>query len=219
MLKPVQQKFFKTRDELFSSDYNIQASMSSLPLFPDNPYFQKAAKENRVIKTKAETLNDANYYLKHRMAYPKHCNYNRELIDYFGDGKSYQGFYQIPQVAITVHDSLMVAHFHPLIDKYQEIMDRSFEAGLPTVWETLFFLTHREYQKVEKDIKKENKKTLDFEAISPFFLILVFGFFIALFAFLCEIFHKDFLKNLTIQYLKKKIIGISTKRSRTKNSR
>lgn len=42
----------------------------------------------------------------------------------------------------------------------------------------------------------DEKRILDFDAIAPFFLILVFGYYLAGFALLFEIFYFDFIKRL-----------------------
>jgi hypothetical protein len=137
------------------------------------------------------------------------------MIEYFGDGKCFHGFYQIPEVSEANPDSLVVPYFHPFIEKYQEIMDISFEAGLPLAWEFFSFLAHKNYEKIKRVVFEE-KNDLDFMAIAPFFLILAFGFSMATFVFLCEIFHKDFLKNFTRQLLRKKINEIVSKSRKRK---
>lgn len=129
----------------------------------------------------------------------------KNRIENQGDGKSWEGLYQVPEITTTIREDLYTPPFHPYIDKFQELMDRSFEAGLHQAGEEYYYRRYNEKDGERKPQKRqEEKDILDFESIVPFFLILIIGFGFALLAFLFEIFSRDFLSELSRNYFRRK---------------
>jgi hypothetical protein len=198
MLKPVHQNFIKSIDELFDSDYQIRKSSFINKIHEDNPRYQLAVENQRVVEKKNS--------IRHKFANIRRCEFFINRMRFHGDGRSYKGTYQIPEVAYSLRRNLYVTPFHMFFDKFQYLMDLSFEAGLPTQWmnfyyDFYFFVCNKKERQV---YIADEKEILDFNAILPFFLILAFGFSFALFALLCEIFYHDFISGL-IDFLKSKL--------------
>lgn len=209
MLRPVNQKLLKSIDELFESDnYKIQYFEDFNFVQEDNPKFLKAFEEERVISFEILSEDDEEWtsiYIENKFASMQSCKHFKNLIEHQGDGKSWRGLYQIQEVALTERQNLFTAPFHPLLDKFQKLMDLSFEAGLPIAWERFHYEFLNSYNRSENFQRNvEDDQMLDFFEIAPFFLILIFGFLIALLALLCEVFYHDFLLKLPKNYLRMK---------------
>jgi hypothetical protein len=79
-------------------------------------------------------------------------------------------------------------------------MDRSFEAGIDVAWDRMYYIFLFEISlgsQFRKPATDDQKSILDFDSIAPFFLILAFGFFAAVLEFPLEIFHHDFVSELS----------------------
>jgi hypothetical protein len=188
MLQPLEEKLLNTFDELLDSDYKIKFDDPIHTDYQNNPKYQKAFLANRIIPFDLSLDRTSSQCVANNMAWSQPCKYSKHIIDQFGDGKSYNGLYQIPEVNNIMRENLFVAPFHPYLGEFQRIMDWSFEAGLPVAWEQFYVQVFNKFEAPEnrKSLPEENL-VLYFSEISPFFLILVFGFLIALFVFLCEI--------------------------------
>jgi hypothetical protein len=185
MLKPAHQRIFKTVDELFESDYKIEFKEKTIEMLSDNSNFQKVMDDNRVINLTLEVFTGFQENILRKAATEESCTYYRDSIAKTRSGKSVFGMYQIPEVAYGRPERLFTGFFNPYAEKFQELMDRSLEAGLHKAWEIFFYNFFRhdfEASEVEKNI-------LDFDAIVPFFFILVIGYLVGLLALFCETFY------------------------------
>lgn len=195
MLKPIQQDLLTSIDELFDSKVLIDSTSLSFH-FRYHPKYQSLLKNDRIVSLFSYKDKD---WLK------KCIKHNIAIISHVCDGKGQKGLfqmYQIPETFSTII-SLFVHPFQPYIDKLQNLMDRSFEAGLLMAWKKFYFSEAKKYFKVQlNQVDSDEKDVLDFEAIAPFFLILVIGFSVALLTLFCEIFHHDFWSQLSKNYLK-----------------
>lgn len=209
MLKPLQQDLLKSIDELFESKVLIDA-INLERYFEQNPNYQNALKENRIVSLFGYDDKD---WLK------KSIKNNIAVISHICDGNAqvnYPGMYQIPEIFYDSFD-LYVPPFQPYTDKIQNLMDRSFETGLLKAWKTFYSNEAKKFYgtKTNSNIKDE-KEVLDFEALIPFFLILVIGFSLSLLVLFFEIFHNDFWSQLPKNYFKLKLRKIFYKKPRTK---
>jgi hypothetical protein len=127
------------------------------------------------------------------------CKFHSKIIETYGDGISYDGMYLGSSPVYTEKQNLFLVADHPYSEEFQRIMDWSFGAGLLVAWENFYYRLYQANGKVNSE-----KNILDFNAIMPFFFILAFGFVIALFALLGEIFYHDFLGNLSKKFIKSK---------------
>lgn len=196
MLKPLQQDLLKSIDELFDSEVLLDGLNVEI-LFGHRPKYQNVLKNNRMVKLFNYT--DASWH-------GKAIKNNIAVISHMCDrkGKSFPGMYIIPEFFYTQHP-LVVRPYHPYLDKLQNLMDRSLEAGLLMAWKIFFFNDAKAFIPNENNFKRivaDEKAFLDFEAIGPFFIILIVGFSGALLALFCEIFHHDFLKQISKKLLK-----------------
>lgn len=138
MLKPIQQNIFNKIDSLLESDYKIELNEDLYTIHEDNLKFQKVLHENRMQQLNSPSFEDdvwTKIAVDNRIATIHSCKHFRNLINNEGDGKSWREHYQISEVAFTERQNLFTTPFHPYKEKYQELMDRSFEAGLPVAWE------------------------------------------------------------------------------------
>jgi hypothetical protein len=220
MLKPIQEKLLKSIDELFESNYKIEYFEDFNFTFYDNLKYRKALKENRVMSIDIFSDDDNEWvpeYIRRNFASLQSCKHFKNLIDHQGDGKSWRGLYQIQEVALIERQNLFTAPFHPLQEKFQDLMDFSFEAGLPMAWEKFHFEFLNFYNRTDKIVRKfDTKQILDFSSIAPIFLILIFGFQIALIALLFEVFFHDFLLKLPKDYFRKKIWSYAQEKFKVK---
>jgi hypothetical protein len=203
MLQPVLINPFRSIDELFDSNYKIEWLEEFDFLYDDNQKYQNAVKEKRVIDMRNSLKQETwvEMFVAQKIATAGPC---KTFTDLAGDEKTWKGFYQISEIFMLYREILFIAPFHPFSETFQQLMDSSFEAGLPMAWERKFKEFASKFKKPKINPKASDGNILDFGAILPFFLILVFGFLIALFAFLCEIFYHDFLNNLSKEYFKRK---------------
>lgn len=202
MLKPVQQKILKSIDELLESDYNIEyTSIHLIEALINKKAFENVIKENRLIDLSSLPFDDFSENIRTETATGQRCKFYRNAISKTWSRKSIFGMYLIDEVIFREPEKLFTGFLNPFYDKFQEIMDRSFEAGLTKAWELYFFL----YFRYDHEAPEIEKKILDFESIAPFFLILVFGLSVAGFVLLVEIFYNDVLKNISKEFVDKKI--------------
>lgn len=205
MLEPVKVPLLKTNDELFDSSYKIYWFPKFQVVFGNNPKYRKAMKDRRVDMFEMLYYKFEEHLVDTQTAYAQSCEHRKYLTENVGDGKSYKEIYHIPEVAFIWDADTYVGHYHPLLEKFQEIMDLSFQAGLIGEWKRLAIETrniHLNLKRTEEE--KSNSTILDFKAIAPFFLILAFGFSAALIALLFEIFRQDFVSNLSRGYFERK---------------
>lgn len=203
MLQPVQQKFARNIDELFKSDVNILTTPDLDQVYGINPDFQKRA-VNLTISMKIDQ-NWTHFYIKNNLATQFPCGYFANKIQKYGNRRSYKGMYLIPETSEMEVRNFFVYTFHPFLEKFQNIMDLSIEFGLHKAWERLYYEYFNTRWMPQAITPDEENDILDFDAILPFFLILAFGYLIALFALLCEIFYHDFLSIVFGDYLKEKL--------------
>lgn len=220
MLQPVQEKLLKSIDEFLASDIKLQRYFYNKLIFHDKQKYENA------LKNRVEELH---CYLRTGLAVAS-CgeiktaiiadyHYYKKLTDILGDGKNYFGLYLIPETVYTERINLFTADFHPYIEQFQQLMDRSFEAGLPAVWDRFYFEMANQVTRNRKISKNNYEKIiLDFFDIAPFFLVLAFGFSIAIQILLWEIFYHEFLFFLLIQWSAKlKIWKIKVSKARAEN--
>lgn len=206
MLDPIREKPLKTIDEVFDSDFKIADDGGILyALHQDNPKFQKAHKEQRIVDHPSLKSSNEHWTVrveKGNLAIVQPCKLWKNYIVNRGDGKSCNGLYMIPEVLLSKPEDLYTRPYHPYLELFQRIMDHSFEIGLHQIWEDDFFKISN-YEAEGKE-KPEAKLFLDFASIGPFFLILAVGFATALLSLMCEVFCDDFVSNISRDYLRRK---------------
>lgn len=211
MLKPLQHKLLKSIEELIESDVRVFGWNNVKRRFSDQLKYEHAlSREGKLVSRDQITSfygsgdrDTFGFFYNHSIAALVSCDFWKNQIKFNGDGTSSKGIYLIPEPIDTTRFSLAVAPFHPFVERYQQLMDLSLEAGLPMAWKRFY---DNDYVEVLFDFYRGRPRTtdeqnLDFAAIIPFFLILAIGHSIALFALLSELFFHDFIKNLSKEYL------------------
>lgn len=220
MLEPVRVPLLKTLNGLFDSDLNLEHSWSFEYFQESNPKYQKAKGEGRILINKLKTKFSKAAELKY--AFQVQCEKYKKFIERTGDGKimnMYHGLYLIPEPFDSMAVDLYTKPFHPYLDQFQQIMDRTFEAGLPVIWNEWYYLNIFGYsgaQTIRLNGERVKKYSLDFDLIAPFFLILVVGFIAAFIALSFEIFYHDFVSELTKKYFRRKFKEIFSRELRIK---
>lgn len=190
-------KKFKTFEEMLESDYKIAVNQQIDRLYRDTEKYQAAILQNRIFK--AEDHKIATFHEKFAMTHA--C----EMIDFrrqFSslNGESIGDKYLVQQrIFIRLVDA-EAGIFNPYILRFQELMDWSFESGLPKAWSQMFDLKLRENLNHTRTFEIENSDDLTFSDIAPMFVILVIGSISALLVLLFEIFYHDFVSELTWDY-------------------
>lgn len=196
---------FKSFNELIDSDVKIIRSLFHDNFFSRNTNYWKKIERGEFEMQRSQHDNEA-FVKRFKLASLQYCKKSDFIIKYLGDGKSYEGFYLIPEVVLSGPEYLFCGFFNPYIEKFKKIMDLSFEVGLPKAWDTLHNLAIMETLK--RNLVEPEKIIVDLSAIAPVFCILASGLLLAFFALLCEIFHKDFVNELSYAYYKKKFLKI-----------
>lgn len=97
-------------------------------------------------------------------------------------------FYVINKEYFPSFIELDASYANPFLKQWQNLLDRSFEAGLVNVWSQLW----RNYFKTKKNIKEEPLTILTLKDLSLLFIILFISYILGGLILLCEIFHHDF---------------------------
>lgn len=219
MLEPIRVPLLKTLNDLLDSDLKIEHSWNLECLHGSNPNYLKAKREGRFINPALEyRFRDA---FKENYAFQVQCEKYKNFIARVGEYKIWNRLYLVPEPFDSMAVDLYTKPFHPYLDQLQQIMDQSFEAGLPVVWKSWYFLDILGYsgekiQQFEKNTEGVKNNSLDFTLIAPFFLILFIGFVAAFIALLFEIFYHDFVSELSKEYFKRKFAKKERNELRTK---
>lgn len=216
MMEPVQVKKVKNFEELIASDYNIWINLNLFDrdVWPMLDYYNLPH----------DRFHDANKDFSNPGLYETAFFFQCEgltLFMKFGDIFSDLAESEYYRLNLNINPGFLefeAGIMNPFIERIQLIMNRCFEAGLPTIWYTMYYVEmSRMLQSSEifKDIYHQSNEVSDFLEISqilPIFGILSIGYFLASFVFLFEIFYHDFLKHLSFKMIKKKIWKASYKK-------
>lgn len=194
MINPLEGKQFKTFDELLESDKSLIVTKMMLNSLKNNQKFQKLFENNRIL-TEFPTSNTHD----EKLAIWQPCDgvdLGLSLGDDFIDGY-YRNKYKIHQPFSLYFIQLEAGRVNPYLDKFQHLMDLSTEAGLPKAWKMFFEHDVANHQnRSRRENYEADFESLNFSHIIPMFLILAFGFVLAFFVFLIEIFYCDFIAKM-----------------------
>ncbi len=216
MLHPLKRDFLKSVDQLFESEVNIHNNSILFGYYKNNLKFLNAMKEGRVkaFVPVGRFSKEIERLKRENIAFVQSCEYFKNTIERRGDGRSWEGLYQISEPAFVIPKNLYVAPRHPNLSQFQKFMDFCFQAGLLKFWEENFYHVLNEGVFPQHE---EEKTILDIHSIEPFLLILAFGFVAGFLTLLLEIFYHDFWS----QILKAKFFNFFRTRQyrRTRNFR
>lgn len=195
-------KKFKTFEELLESDYKIAVTSQIDRLYRDTEIYQAAIRQNRLYQNEDPIIET--FHEKFAMTHA--C----ELIEYRKHFRSLNGTSQGEKYLVQQRIFIRLVDaeagiFNPYILRFQELMDWSFEAGLPKAWNLNFKLALRQILNHSNNFEEESSGDLTFSDIAPMFLILIIGSLTATFVLLIEIFHHDFISELSLEYFLKKL--------------
>jgi hypothetical protein len=205
-MEPAYIRKLKTIEEVFKSNLTIGYNVN--PLDRDYGGFLNETKFRNLYELKdEEDYETLNFLIP--------C----DLIDlmqkyYYSKNYNFDTVYILKERFFIEFLYLDAGILNPYIEKFQELMDLSFEAGLPKMWTN--FLNADMFEKVQWTQFYEDDKpsdSLEFEQIFPIFGVLSIGFLISGFVLLLEIFHFDFWVNFKFEFYWRKFCGKNLKKS------
>lgn len=206
MLNPLEVKLLKNFDDLLDSNLNFEYDNDINTIYWENPKYQKMVYGGRLrsIDSKIKAKRSDN------LAFTQPCREFDFTISLTRNKKFYGELYRLSGTAYSHMSRLFVGILNPFIEKFQNLADLTFEAGLQKAWKVFHEVNLsntknilRIKEIIEKNEKIDERIFLDFDAIIPMFVILGIGLGISLLSLLFEIFYYDFLKRLTIVLLKR----------------
>lgn len=100
MLKPIQQKLFKSTDELFESYYKIDFKQSMIDALRENFKFKNVMNGNRIHELSSNPFESFTENIRTNTATAESCKYYKDQISKTQNHKSFLGMYQIQEVAM-----------------------------------------------------------------------------------------------------------------------
>lgn len=209
MMEPVLVQKFKKFEDLIKSDVKLATNANPL----DRQYFKDSKSEKIISSISVNNLKNIlltcdflDFYNEYEMK-----RNSKENSSYILDEKLF-----IEQIMLDA------GILNPFIEKLQNLMDLSFEAGLPKIWNLmskyeLFNLVNSRKTLPQFASMKLPTDSLSFYEIMPIFGILSIGFLIAGFLLLLEIFHHDFWSHFKFEFYKKKFFKMINLKSKKKN--
>jgi hypothetical protein len=204
-MEPAYIRKLKTIEEVFKSNLTIGYNVN--PLDRDYGGFFNETKFRNLYELKEkEDYETLNFLIPCDL-----INFMQKY--YYSKNYNFDTVYILKERFFIEFLCLDAGILNPYIEKFQELMDLSFEAGLPKMWTN--FLNADMFEKVhwtqfyEDDIPSDS---LEFEQIFPIFRVLSIGFLIAGFVLLLEIFHFDFWVNFKFEFYWRKFCGKNLKK-------
>lgn len=173
-------------DELFQSSHKIIIGDRLNALINDSLKYQKAFHEGRVNKSGSKiSFFDYAKVFENKFVVMLECDLAKGLVD---SGKI-EKVYVIDDILMSSFIQLHVVHMSKFLKRWQLIMDRCFEAGLPKAWEN--------FQKIGRSLKfdeDEDDEILRLREVLLIFCELIIGFALAGLALIIEILYHKYLQ-------------------------
>ncbi len=134
MLSPIRQKFFKTVEDVFKSDYKFSIFSYTYTLYKDDPKYQEMFKNNRIDYTDAEKiLNMVNddFFSQNKVVAEIDCKEYKMEIERRGDGKSLTGFYLVNDPIFSKPTGMVFNPMNPYLGRFQGKLSHSKARTLP----------------------------------------------------------------------------------------
>ncbi|KAL7012863.1 hypothetical protein ACKWTF_015083 [Chironomus riparius] len=201
-IQPEYEHRINTVKELIESDMRILVSDRFAEIVKDSKEFQAVKSRVDIIIPKTITFDELNNALntsvKEKSAIILQCDCVRIFLDRYISAMT--NYYVLPQKIITTYGHLAVGNQNPFLQKFQHLMDLSFEAGLPQAWD-LFF-----ERKNEKSLENGHQlSNLSLKDLSQIFYFMIIGHACAAFVFLIEVFYCDFIEKLDLSFYNLKL--------------
>ena len=120
MLEPVKQIFFESVDEIFESDLKIMQSFKTHQIYEDNPKYQNVLKSNRIHEINAKNEFLTRHAAKEmKFVMYTDCYERQMVVEIWGDGKSFNGYYLVKDPVSTARVNLIVDPTNPYMQKFQ----------------------------------------------------------------------------------------------------
>jgi hypothetical protein len=168
-----------TLNELLDSSLKIFVDRDAEEIMKENLKFQKAIKQGRILFT-----SDQQKFGLMNLSGIIDC----EIASHVTSGPN-PSHYMIKQTIMSYYTELHVAYLNKYLRRWQQIMDRCFEAGLPQMWDTF-----EGNSKITVEYGNIPYEILSIQNIVFASLVLVVGWVCASMAIICEVFIHDFVE-------------------------
>jgi hypothetical protein len=131
------------------------------------------------------------------------CN-QAEIIQHLelDKGSVTKYYYLMPEKFIKFFVQLEASFLNPFVERFQYLMDLSFQAGLPHIW-NVYHSVVNSYPIIQTS--SDEFEYLKLEDLSQVFSILGIGYGLSVAVLLIEIFFHDVLRKLKFEYLGQKL--------------
>lgn len=191
MIEPPTHRKLSTFDELYESDYKLLMSEYGNFMMSKFDNYEKIQPR---INTSGKNLYDANFKIlaNEKYALVMQCY----LAEFSFEHSNAKKFYYLLDHQILKHFvRLEASYINPYLDRLQELMDWSFEAGLQQAWKVTFNLN------IYKPQSTEVETFLKLGDFGQVFCILGIGLLAATLVYIIEILHHNFGENLYMRWI------------------
>jgi len=199
MIQPESENRIKTVKELLDSDMRISVADYFADVVKNSKEFQAINSRMDVFNSDLQTAGEIilRTLYENRVLILK-CRLVPSFMNWFDTVR--KNYYKLPQNIITSFGYLGVGYHNPFIQKFQHLMDLSFEAGLPQAW--ILFLDQNDYEVTTHSHESAN---LGLKDLSQVFYLLIIGHVCSIFMFLFEIFFHDFIDKIDLSFYTSKL--------------
>jgi len=196
MIQPESENRMKTVKELLDSDIRITSSPSFENLIQDSEEFQKIQSKLDVTHT-VITSQAINNLTKHKSTLIMKCDMAEYILTLYETLSSY---YMLPEKILLYIEQLEASFLNPFIERFQLLMDWSFEVGLPQAWK--LYDENRGILKVDENVESD---ILQLKDLFQVFHTLLIGYTLASLLFLAEICFHDCIVRLNLNFYASKL--------------
>jgi len=157
---------------------------------------------------------DFNSFDNQKMAVVGQCEFVKILVT------QNQHFFAYSLPSILSSTQVVYGPQIPFFQKIGNLINYSFEAGLPDIWETMIkmLIFGQNFQKSEVEVEKNIFEILGFDKLMPLFYTLFRGIGIAFVVFILEIFYHGFIRNLSWQLVRRWTTSMASRSRQRQNA-
>ncbi|CAG9811094.1 unnamed protein product [Chironomus riparius] len=203
MIQPIQDNRLETLDDLVASDYEIFCPDAFIYIIKNiGMYNQLKARLNTSRMEVSGQFEEE--ILRQKSVFVMECDRAELILGYEMDNDQilYDYYYILKHKLFPQFVRLEASYLNPFIERLQDYMDISFQAGLLHIWKVFMHLSDLD-QFSHKPLISSN--ILKLENLIQVFSVLVIGYVLSAVVLLIEIFFYDTLKNLKLAVLAQKL--------------
>lgn len=192
MIEPPTEPKLSTFDELYESDYKLMVSGLANSIMQSFDNYERIRSR---INASGSILNDVDYeeLANDNYAIVMQCYLAEYIMESYSKAKDF--YYQLDHQILKHYVRLDASYNNQFLERLQELMDWSFEAGLSKAWDVFQEIKSYKPQPKEEEIFLKLK---DFEQI---FVLYGIGLLIATMVFIMEILIHKYSENLYMRWI------------------